>query len=85
MCFAMVFNIFVITYAYLRIEDIKLLSKYILLIVITYAYLRIEDDRNCRYVGNCKVITYAYLRIEDACAMPLTSNPFGYNLRISAD
>ena len=33
----------VITYAYLRIEDILSKSSSLVIIVITYAYLRIED------------------------------------------
>ena len=59
----------VITYAYLRIEDVYCFIRRCNLFVITYAYLRIEDF--CSACGGKAiiVITYAYLRIEEIPAV----------------
>ena len=57
----------VITYAYLRIEDVAVSQNVTQPEVITYAYLRIEESARQNLLEDWKVITYAYLRIEDAC------------------
>ena len=55
----------VITYAYLRIEELQNLGNPLLYGVITYAYLRIEELVCAGFSAGFSVITYAYLRIED--------------------
>ena len=75
----------VITYAYLRIEDVSLSKSLSANGVITYAYLRIEE-LSCFSLGlYVRVITYAYLRIEEKKLSLLRSWRLSYNLRISAD
>ena len=75
----------VITYAYLRIEDIGNILSKLPAGVITYAYLRIEDIGNILSKLPAGVITYAYLRIEDIARLNTGLLPNSYNLRISAD
>ena len=55
----------VITYAYLRIEDLYSSRARHTGCVITYAYLRIEEGVHGTAYWTEPVITYAYLRIEE--------------------